>query len=310
LSFGDVVHAGGGCTDATIGLVGSAGMPDQASPSAPISVPLAPRATGSGPILLFDSGVGGLSVLAEITALLPAWPTAYCADNGFFPYGTKGEVELVDRVEAVLARLIEELDPPLVVIACNTASTVVLPRLRARWPDLPFVGTVPAIKPAAARSRSRTIGILGTPGTVRRAYTQALLDQFAPGCGVVRVGSGELVQLAERRLRGGTVEPHELAPILAPFIADFACDTIVLACTHFPLLRPELIAASPRPFDWIDSGRAIAARVATLLADAGAEPDGRTGGGVAWFTADEPSVAALAPALLRFGLKQTSIVAV
>ncbi|GIL39641.1 glutamate racemase [Roseiterribacter gracilis] len=259
----------------------------------------------AGPILVFDSGVGGLSVAAEIQALLPAWPVAYAADNGFFPYGTKEEGELIDRVEAVMEKLIARIDPPLIVIACNTASTVVLPRLRARWPQIPVVGTVPAIKPAAARSRSRTIGILGTPGTVRRAYTQALLDQFAPDCNVVRVGSAELVQLAERRLRGGVVESHELEPILAPFVADPACDTIVLACTHFPLLRPELIAASARPFDWIDSGRAIAARVATLLADAGAEPTGRNGGGVAWFTEDEPSVAALASSLARFGLQRT-----
>jgi glutamate racemase len=116
------------------------------------------------------------------------------------------------------------------------------------------------------------------------------------------------VQLAERRLRGGVVEARELEPILAPFVADPDCDTIVLACTHFPLLRPELIAASPRPFDWIDSGRAIAARVATLLADAGAEPAGRSGGGVAWFTEDEPSVAALGASLARFGLAQTALI--
>jgi glutamate racemase len=281
-------------------------MQDKTTPTATDIA--AARRAGRGPILVFDSGVGGLSVQAEIRALLPAWPIAYAADNGFFPYGTKEEGELIDRVEQVMAKLVVRLDPPLIVIACNTASTVVLPRLRARWPHIPVVGTVPAIKPAAARSRTRTIGILGTPGTVRRAYTQALLDQFAPDCNVVRVGSAELVQLAERRLRGGAVESHELEPVLAPFVADPGCDTIVLACTHFPLLRPELIAASPRPFDWIDSGRAIAARVATLLADAGAEPAGRSGGGVAWFTEDEPSVAALGPSLAQFGFGTTQIV--
>src|SRR3712207_6220192 len=153
------------------------------------------------PLLIFDSGIGGLSVLAPLRALLPTAPIVYVADSAGYPYGTKKPAEIEARVPALLGRLAERFDPELVVIACNTASTIALDVVRAAL-DLPIVGTVPAIKPAAAVSRTRTIGVLGTEATVRQPYVDRLAAEFATDCTVVRHGSAELVDLAEAKLRG------------------------------------------------------------------------------------------------------------
>lgn len=215
-------------------------------------------------ILIFDSGVGGLSILGEVRRRLPGCEYIYACDNQAFPYGTKPEDALVQRVDLVLKALLRKVDPDLVVVACNTASTVALPRIRAHFTK-PVVGVVPAIKPAAALSASKTIGLLGTPGTVTRPYTQQLIDEFAANCTVIRVGSHQLVEIAEARLRGQTVDQQQLATIVAPLFADPNLDTIVLACTHFPLLLEELQNVASRQINWVDSGEAIARRVASLL---------------------------------------------
>lgn len=215
-------------------------------------------------VLVFDSGVGGLSILQEIHRHIPRCQLVYACDNQAFPYGTKAEDELVARVDAVLKALIAAIQPDIVVVACNTASTLALPRIRAHFAN-PVVGVVPAIKPAAAQSQSKVIGLLATPGTVQRRYTQELIDQFAADCTLVRVGSGELVDIAEQKLRGQAPDPARLAAILAPLFDHADLDTVVLACTHFPLLRPELEAVAPRAVHWIDSGEAIARRVHSLI---------------------------------------------
>jgi glutamate racemase len=261
-------------------------------------------------ILVFDSGVGGLSVLDCIAAALPQAGLVYAADNAYFPFGTKEEEALVARVKEVLAVLSQRFSPDLIVVACNTASTVALPAVRATVPA-PVVGTVPAIKPAAEASITRTIGLLGTPGTVRRKYTQALIDKFASDCTVVRHGSAELVDLAERKLRGTSIDPEVVGGILAglfqqPGGADI--DTVVLACTHFPLLGPELAARSPRPLRWIDSGAAIARRVATLLESQAATPADRPSAHRAVFTARTAAIEDLRPALARRGLNEVEFV--
>jgi glutamate racemase len=224
----------------------------------------------SPPILVFDSGVGGLTVAAEIAALMPAVPLLYLCDNGYFPYGIKPEAALVDRVASVVGNAVVCHDPRLVVVACNTASTVALPRLRAAL-ALPIVGVVPAIKPAAAVSRNRVIGLLGTQGTVRRRYTQELIDQFAGDCTVIRIGSAELVEMAEAKLRGEAVDLAALAAILAGFFAPELgekADTVVLACTHFPLLKDEMTRIAPSGTVFVDSGAAVAQRVRTVLGKA------------------------------------------
>ena len=198
------------------------------------------------PILFFDSGVGGLSVLAPTRALLPAAPVVYAADDAGFPYGTRSESEIAGRVPALLGRLAERYRPRLIVIACNTASTIALAAVRGAL-DLPVVGTVPAIKPAALASITRVIGVLGTEATVRQPYVDRLSAEFAADCTVLRHGSARLVELAEAKLRGESVPPadvaHELAGLLDQPGGD-RLDTIALACTHFPLLQDELAAVA------------------------------------------------------------------
>ncbi len=252
-------------------------------------------------VLVFDSGVGGLSVLAEIARRLPGVELAFTGDNQHFPYGVKPAETLLPQIEQSLGKAIAACDPDLVVIACNTASTFVLPHLRATL-SIPVVGVVPAIKPAAALSATGVIGLLATPATVDRPYTLELIARFAPGCTVIRNGSAELVTLAEAALRGSDPPRERLAAILAPFFEgpDGArLDVIVLACTHFPLLRDALAAAAPRPVTFLDSGEAIARRVETLLAPAALPA---AGGHRAYFTAPSADLAGLSPALERLGL--------
>ncbi|MGS2723836.1 glutamate racemase [Porticoccus sp. GXU_MW_L64] len=215
-------------------------------------------------ILVFDSGVGGLSILAELRRTLPQCQLVFACDNAAFPYGTKDEQTLSERVDRVLQVLIQRVDPDIVVVACNSASTLVLPRIRSHFKK-PVVGVVPAIKPAAELSQSKCIGLLATPGTVKRPYTQQLIDDFASHCQVISVGSSELVTLAEEKLRGTAISAPPLQEILKPFLSAPKLDTVVLACTHFPLLREELSAAAGKSIHWIDSGEAIARRVCSLL---------------------------------------------
>jgi glutamate racemase len=261
--------------------------------------------------IVFDSGVGGLSVFDCIAATLPALRLLYVADNAYFPYGTKDETALVARVRDLLAKLVERLRPDLIVIACNTASTVALPAVRDAL-AVPIVGTVPAIKPAAQSSGTRVIGLLGTPGTAKRQYTQALIDEFASGCTVLRHGSTELVEMAEQKLRGEPIDPAAVKRALAGLLDQPGAermDTVVLACTHFPLLADELAAAVPQRLRWIDSGNAIARRVASLLdGSAAAASTAAAPEHGATFTARAPAVEKLRPALSMRGLHRIEFI--
>jgi len=222
-----------------------------------------------GPLLVFDSGVGGLSVLKAIRTELPDAPIVYAADSAGFPYGTKRPEEIAARVPALLGRLAERYDPALIVIACNTASTIALDAVRAAL-DLPVVGTVPAIKLAAAMSKTRAIGVLGTDATIAQPYVDRLAAEFAGDCIVVRHGSAELVAIAEAKLRGARPDPSACARILGALLdkpGGECVDTIVLACTHFPLLADELAAAAPRPLAFVDGNEGIARRTAWLARD-------------------------------------------
>jgi len=258
-------------------------------------------------ILVFDSGIGGLSVLAAIRAAMPGLAVTYVADNAGFPYGTKTEIEVATRVCALLGRLSERLRPHLAVIACNTASTIALGHVRAVL-DLPVVGTVPAIKPAAASSRTRVIGVLGTQATVRQPYIDRLSAEFAADCLVLRHGSARLVELAEAKLAGAAITAADIAPELAGLTGQPGgdrLDRVVLACTHFPLLLPELVAVAPAGIGFVDGAAGIARRVGVLLG-AGAG-QGTPARGRAIFTRAEAHVDALAPALHSFGLATTEI---
>lgn len=256
------------------------------------------------PLLLFDSGVGGLSVLAEARKLLPQAPFVYVADSAGFPYGTKSEAEIAARVPALLGRLAERYDPRLLVIACNTASTIALTAVRAAL-EIGVVGTVPAIKPAAEMSKTRVIGVLGTNATVRQPYVDDLAARFAADCTVLRHGSAELVELAEAKLRGEQPPRERLAAVLAGLFdqpGGDRLDVVVNACTHFPLLEQELAEAAPHPVRFIDGGPGIARRIAFLTQ--GQEWPETPPPGRAVFTRLDAGVEPLRPALQSYGLDE------
>lgn len=258
-------------------------------------------------ILVFDSGLGGLTVFSEIARLRPGAEYIYCADDDGFPYGAWSEPELVARVVNVLGDRIAADAPDMVVIACNTASTLVLPDLRKNWPDTPFVGTVPAIKPAAEGSQSRMISVLATPGTVKRDYTQNLIAQFAAHCHVKLVGSSHLARLAEDYMHRGLACDEEIAAEITPCFEtrnDDRTDAIVLACTHYPLLIESFRRLAPWPVTWVDPAPAIARRADQLLFERfGAETHkGVPRGGRAIFTSGRAPEASLRATLDRYGL--------
>jgi glutamate racemase len=257
-------------------------------------------------ILVFDSGLGGLTVYRELTKVRPDARFMYVADDAFFPYGLRPEADLVTHLVALMGELIATHRPDLVVIACNTASTLVLPQLRARF-AVPFVGTVPAIKPACAASRTKRVSVLGTQATVEREYTRALIRDFANGADVKLVGSARLAGFAEAQLRGEPVQDAAVAEEIASCFVDDGSrrtDTIVLACTHYPLLIDRLARLAPWPVSFIDPAPAIARRVVDLLGPAAAAP-AHPGGEIA-FTSGRPPPAALSAALAGFGLREVA----
>lgn len=264
--------------------------------------PPVPVRSGHATILVLDSGVGGLTVLREIARARPDAALVYAADDAAFPYGDWAEEPLIARVGDVVGHLVGRVRPDLVVIACNTISTLVMPALRARFP-LPFVGTVPAIKPAAELSRSGRVGVLATPGTVARDYTRGLVEAFAGGCTVDLVGSTRLAGMAEAELAGEPVPDDEIAREIAPCFRDVdgrRTDVVVLACTHYPLLMERMRRLAPWPVRWIDPAPAVARRVESILetpsADAAPAPHR------AIFTGTGPASSRMREALAGFGL--------
>jgi glutamate racemase len=224
---------------------------------------------GAPTILVFDSGLGGLTVFRAVAAARPDARYVYVADDAAFPYGDMPEEALVTRILHVIGKAIAEHAPDLVVVACNTASTLALKELRARY-KVPFVGTVPAIKPACAQSQTQRIAVLGTQATVTREYTRALIREFAGRCEVALVGSSRLAAFAEAELAGTPVADAEIAAEIAACFVDKdgkRTDTVVLACTHYPLLTARFKANAPWPVEWLDPAPAIARRVADLLHD-------------------------------------------
>ncbi|KPQ27723.1 glutamate racemase [Halomonas sp. HL-93] len=230
-----------------------------------------------GPVLIFDSGVGGLSVAAALRQHYPHASFCYACDNAWLPYGLRDDASLAERILAVCLSAVAACQPSVLVVACNTASTLALEKLRWHL-SIPVVGTVPAIKPAAALSQTRHIGLLATRATVGRPYTQELIDRFASDCVVTKVAADALVSEAEAWLAGQPLDKARIHTALMPLwqaaqprpgvstldtpaIDTPALDTIVLGCTHFPLLQPWLAQLAPVPLQWVDSGDAIARRV-------------------------------------------------
>ena len=258
------------------------------------------------PILLFDSGVGGLSVLAEVRKLLPQAPFIYAADNAGLPYGSKSEAEIAARVCGLLGRMAERFEPRLICIACNTASTIALGMVRDVL-HVPVVGTVPAIKPAAAMTRTGVIGLLGTEATIRQGYVDRLQAEFAADKRLLRFAAPELVRAAEAKLRGEAVDPAiyaRAASGLREMPGGDSIDTVVLACTHFPLLADELGHAFGDMVRFVDGADGIARRVAHLTHGQDMQ---RNGPDIALFTRRDDDLAALGPALAALGLDRTAV---
>lgn len=256
--------------------------------------------------LVFDSGVGGLTIASELRKAAPDWIVDYAADSGFFPYGVKTDEELRARLPQLCTTLVDVAKPDVLVIACNTASTLSLDDIRARV-KVPVVGTVPAIKPAAEQTKTGVIGILATPGTVRRAYLEDLERQFAAGKTVIRRGTAGLVDMAERAVRGQEIDHEQVAYAVRPMFDPPdgpRIDIVVLACTHFPLIRDAIAAACPPGVRLIDTGEAVARqaiRVAPKTPRHAGEP-------IAYVTGGAANKAAMAPAFARFGYGDIEII--
>ena len=219
-------------------------------------------------IAVFDSGVGGLSLLPNLRRLMPDADFVYCCDNAFHPYGLLAPEILCERVTTLSQKLYERFQPDLLIIACNTASTIVLTQLRSLL-TIPVVGMVPAIKPAAQLTKTGHIGLLATEATVKRPYTDQLIRDFAPNCTVVRKGSQQLVAIAEAKLRGAKVEMSRIKDEISIFFANDLIDVVVLGCSHFSHLISEFTSLSPRPMIWLDSSEAVATRAYQLLSSSG-----------------------------------------
>lgn len=258
-------------------------------------------------ILVFDSGIGGLTVLREARVIMADQNFVYVADDKAFPYGDWEENALCERMVNLFGKLIERWKPEICVIACNTASTIGISALREAYPDQQFVGTVPAIKPAAERTSSGLVSVLATPGTVKRQYTQDLIDQYASKCHVTLVGSTKLAALAETYMRGGFTDEEAVKQEIMPcFIGDGIrrTDIVVLACTHYPFLANRMRKMAPWPVDWIDTSEAIARRAHDLMqaSDRLQGKDLQSGDDIAYFTSGKPD-SETTQLLAGFGLK-------
>jgi glutamate racemase len=252
-------------------------------------------------ILVFDSGLGGLTVYREVKVARPDAKFVYVADDAGFPYGNLDEDRLIERVIDVVGTAITDHAPDLVVVACNTASTLALGELRTRF-RVPFVGTVPAIKPACAQSATKRVTVLGTRATVGREYTHALIREFGSGCDVHLVGSTRLAADAEAELAGIPLPDAAIAAEIARCFVEKdgrRTDTIVLACTHYPLLSERFRVNAPWPVTWLDPAPAIARRVADLMrARAPGDPPPFP---QILFTSGRPPSPKLVASLARFG---------
>jgi glutamate racemase len=251
-------------------------------------------------LLVFDSGIGGLGVVREIRRLQPDANITYLADNGFFPYGEKPDAVLLPHIVGLIGRAIEKFGPSAVVIACNTASTIALPALRAAY-GAPFIGCVPPIKPAAAASKARHIGVLATAATVRRAYLGELIEKFAPGCAIHSLGTPTLAELAEQKFRGMKVDPAgAIAPLFAQPGAG-SIDAIALGCTHYTFLLPEFEALYP-DIAWFDPALPVARRTFTVTRQLASSPAVQED--TAYFTGALPDFEIMRAKLARYGFHE------
>ena len=240
----------------------------------------------AAPIGVFDSGVGGLSVLAELRRLLPHEQFIYLADTAHLPYGARPGEE----IRALTGQAVQELHSrgvKAVVVACNTASAYSLEHLRARF-DIPIIGLVPALKPAVAATRTGVVGVLATPGTLRGTLLQDVIHTFAEPAGVrvLTAVSAELVPLVEAGQAEGERTQVVLCETLRP-LAEAGVDQLVLGCTHYPFLAGSIRAGFGHTFTLLDSGAAVARHTRNVLQGADLLNDQQAHGTVAYFVTGE-----------------------
>ncbi|MBA1260807.1 MULTISPECIES: glutamate racemase [Pseudomonadaceae] len=258
------------------------------------------------PVGVFDSGVGGLSVLAEIRQLLPAETLHYIADCGHIPYGEKTPAFIRERCQLIAARLHAQGAKALVV-ACNTATVAAVADLRERYPRWPIVGMEPAVKPAAAATRNGRVGVLATTGTLQSAKFAALLDRFALGVQVVTQPCPGLVEQVERGDLHGPETRRLLQGFLEPLLTA-ECDTLILGCTHYPFLRPLLAELVPPEIILVDTGAAVARRLQSLLARDARLARGPAGPTRIWTSGEPADLEAVLPQLWPAGAEVKAFV--
>ncbi len=254
-------------------------------------------------MLVLDSGLGGISVVRALRALAPDIRCDYLADTAGFPYGARSPENLRDHAHTLMTRVIDQLNPDVIVLACNTLSTLCLQSLREAF-EVPFVGTVPAIKMAAAQSKTRRFSLLATPNTAASSYTDDLVSQFASDCVVDRYGAPNLARYAERVMLGEALDAGMLEAEIAPCFYDDArgkTDAVILGCTHYPLVLEGLKKAAPWDVSWIDSSDAIARRALS-------QASGRMGHGAAYVT-DARDLQRYAACFANEGFEQTQVLA-
>jgi glutamate racemase len=267
---------------------------------------MSPLPSSNRPIAIFDSGIGGLPYLSAARASLPAESFIYLADRLGFPYGTKSHEEVRDRVTGLVSRLLGAYAPKAVVIACNTASLAALDAARRANPGLPIVGTVPAVKPAAERSRSGVIGVMATAGAIEDPYLDSLVTHHATGLSVIRESAQELVSFVERR--SAFAGEEERREVVAPYVrrlVDQGADVIVLACTHFLHLRDDISAVAGPSVEIVDSRAGVVKRLKQVLSERGLLLEGPVARerGLFLLTGDEPFEAEYGLLARGFGLE-------
>lgn len=247
------------------------------------------------PVGVFDSGVGGLSVLGEIRRLLPNESLLYVADCGHIPYGEKTP-EFIRQRCAIIANFLHHQGAKALVVACNTATVAGVADLRRDYPHWPIVGMEPAVKPAAAATRSGIVGVLATTGTLQSAKFAALLDRFATDVQVITQPCPGLVELIE----AGDLQSPALRQLLQGYVEPLlaaGCDTLILGCTHYPFLKPLLKHMVPAHISLIDTGAAVARQLQRLLAERGLLAAGPASETRFWSSADPIHLRKILPTL-------------
>ncbi|MCE2577474.1 glutamate racemase [Gluconacetobacter entanii] len=254
-------------------------------------------------ILAFDSGIGGLGIVRCLRQDIPGACIDYLADTAVFPYGEQADDFLVARIVTLVGQAIARLRPDLVVIACNTASTLALGELRARH-DVPFVGCVPPIKWAADLTQSRTIGLLATRATLTRSYLHDLRNRFAPDCTLVTYGARNLADLSELAFRGQQIPDQAISAEMAGLFSQpggDAIDVVGLGCTHYTFLLDHFRRLGRPGLNWIDPAQAVSRQAARLAHRIGNITAKQQETGQAFFTALPEDIGAVLPGLRRMG---------